>query len=140
MNELTLLEWRDRMLSLCDTARFFTDMNVLDLKFPNGAKWEVYVAMSDSERSRGLARINMDHLDADGMLFYFPTPTWVPFTAAEMLFDLHIAWYDENRQMIKQTTVAAGDKCPICSPQAFTWVLESPHPIPALALGPDSES
>lgn len=133
LHSIRLLSWNSQMERVCRAQRA-ESMDIIDLTLANGDTWDVYVAMSVEDRTRGLAGLAQEDLGADGMLFYFPRPSWTPFTVAAMKFDLHIAWYDNTGSMIKQAHVAAGDLNPVCSPRAFTWVLESPHPIPPGAL------
>lgn len=111
------------MSAVQDTARFFADCDVLDISFESGHQMEVYVAVSSSQRSRGLASISS--LDLDGMLFYFDPPSYVPFTAAKMLMDIDIAWYDRAGRLIQMETAKAGSGPYYCS-KPFTYVLEAP--------------
>jgi uncharacterized membrane protein (UPF0127 family) len=106
-------------------------MNVIDLSFSTGETWEVYVALTPEQRSRGLADLEAAHLDADGMLFCYPNGSWVPFTAEKMRFDMCINWYGPNGEAQRFADVPAGASWPICSAQQFWWVLESPHSIPS---------
>lgn len=131
---MELQTWIERLTAVCDTARYLHGLNVVDLSFESGIAWEVYWALDDNERSRGLADLALEHLDADGMLFYYPGGSYVPFSAAKMQFPLHMAWYDDQGAPVHGHMAAAGALSPICCPRRFTWVLESPHPIPPGSL------
>lgn len=120
------------MTACVDTARFFADCDVIDIAFENGSTMEVYVAVSVEQRSRGLASISS--LDLDGMLFFYQTPSYVPFTAEKMLMDIDVAWYDRSGALLQLMTAKAGQGAMYC-PRAFSYVLEAPvGTIPASAL------
>ena len=123
-------EWIQAMNAAVDTALFFDDFDVIDIKFVDGSSMEVYVAVSPAQRARGLASISS--IDLDGMLFFYQTPTYVPFTAKKMLMDIDVAWYTEDGKLIQKITAKAGQGAMYC-PEAFSYVLEAP-----LGLIPDS--
>lgn len=131
-HEIRSIVWRSKMENICETARFFSRLDVIDIGFENSpAMWEVYVAYRPDDRARGLANIEASHLDTDGMLFsYYSSPSYAPFSVAEMLFDLHIAWYDLYGAQIKRQEALAGSSQPIYAPSAYNYVLESANPIP----------
>lgn len=112
------------MQTLCETARFLSSCNVLDIYFENGSTLEVYVAASPEQRSAGLA--NVASIDLDGMLFVYDTPSYVPFTMQKMQMDLDIAWYDRAGTLIQLASYQAGFSDPIFCPKPFTYVLEAP--------------
>jgi uncharacterized membrane protein (UPF0127 family) len=113
-----------RLQTICDTAALFRDCPVMDLKFTSGHQLEVYVAASQEHRARGLAGVA--GIDLDGMLFCFPSPSFVPFTTKAMMMPIEIAWYDAQGARITKTTAHPGRE-PICAPAAFSYVLETPE-------------
>ena len=115
------------MAATVDTARFFADCDVIDISFENGSVMEVYVAISAEQRTRGLASIAS--IDLDGMLFYFDSPSYVPFTAEKMLMPIDIAWYSDSGDLLSlQRDVAPGTRA-LYSSRAFSYVLEAPPGI-----------
>lgn len=104
-------------------ARSLAYVDVLDVEFTNGERREVYVATTTESRSQGLA--NQPELPVDGMLFVYETPSYVPFTATEMQFDMDIAWYDHMGRVLRCLSVPAGDRTALFSPSAFSYVLET---------------
>ena len=116
--------WEDQMQAVCDSATKLVLKNVLDISFGDGRSAEVYVAISQEERAQGLA--NIPTLDLDGMLFCYSSPSFVPYTMADMLIDLDIAWYSADGSLIKLGTFKAGSADALLSPQAFSYVLEAP--------------
>lgn len=119
-----MLDWQTQMDALCSTARFLSTCNVIDVAFANGERREVYVAISPEERQQGLAEVAS--LDLDGMLFFYATPSFVPFTMAKMMMDLDIAWYNESGELLKFGTFQAGSQEPLFCSAAFSYVLEAP--------------
>lgn len=127
--------WSSRMAMVCETAKFMKSLNVIDLGFGDHPyQWEVYLAIDAADRVRGLSNIELDQFDADGMIFYFQSPSYVPFTAAQMKFDFNIAWYASDKRLLKTQKVEAGHNQPLCCPLPFAYVLESQHPIPLMDL------
>lgn len=124
MGNTAVEAWEKEMAAL-QADVLFSSLDLIELKFTDDQTWDVYVAMDPASRARGLAGVPEESLDADGMLFYFPQPSWVPFTAADMLFDMYINWYDDAGAIIQREFVPAGQRSPLCSPKSFTWVLES---------------
>jgi|JI9StandDraft_2_1071091.scaffolds.fasta_scaffold46679_4 uncharacterized membrane protein (UPF0127 family) len=117
-------EWYEKMNAVCSTARYFANRNVIDVEFQDGSQLEVYVAISQIERQRGLSEVAF--IDLDGMLFAYSLPSLVPFTMKAMLMDLDIAWYSADGSVLKFGTYKAGDKTPLCCPLPFSYVLEAP--------------
>ena len=126
MNTLSKNEWEAQIDKVCALARFFTTCNVIDVSFESGHKMEVYVALSETQRSQGLSRVSESQLPVDGMLFVFEKPSYAPFGMINMEMDLDIAWYDKSGKLIKFQTVPADYPVPICSPEPFSYVLEAP--------------
>lgn len=118
------LLWEENMEALRRTSDFLASCDVLDLKFSNGQIWEVYVASTMLQRSRGLSEVSF--LNLDGMLFYYEASSYVPFTMTNMRMDIDIAWYDEKGTLIKIGTFTAGHPEPILSSKPFKYVLEAP--------------
>lgn len=59
--------------------------------------FDVEVAMTDRARTKGLSgRSNI----GDGMIFFFPRPTVVPFTVAKMKVPIDIAWLDDQGRIL----------------------------------------
>lgn len=112
------------MAHICETARVLSSCNVADIQFDDGSFFEVYFAMTAEQRKKGLAWLQ--DLDLSGMLFCYDQPTIVPFTAKDMLIDLDIAWYNSSGIQLAKKTVVAGDANPICAPDFFSYVLETP--------------
>jgi len=106
-----------------DTARLLDKFNVIDVEFDNGEVLEVYVAMTREERAVGLSTV--PYLDVDGMLFYYETASYVPFTMIDMGFDLDIAWFDSDGTLIKSGTFEAGYSQPIFCSRPFNYVIET---------------
>ena len=62
----------------------------------NGHELEVYIAQTSTEQRSGLANINLDDFDVDGMLFIFEDCQERGFWMNEMNFDLDIIWIRDN--------------------------------------------
>lgn len=116
--------WKNKMDAVCETAAFLINCNVIDISFSNGITREVYVAISKSQRSKGLSSVS--YIDLDGMLFYYEQPSFVPFTMAKMEMAIDIAWYESDGTLIKLATFEPGYMHPIFCPKAFSYVLEAP--------------
>jgi uncharacterized membrane protein (UPF0127 family) len=117
-------DWYKKMSRLQSSAAYFLTRDVLDVEFENGEVLELYVAITQQERSSGLSNISV--LDLDGMMFFYETPSFVPFTMSNMLMDLNIAWYDQAGKLIKSGQFKAEDPTPIFCPSAFSYVIETP--------------
>jgi len=129
------MNWLDRLNLVCDTARFIMDLDVIDVSFESGHSLELYVAVSQRDRAQGLS--NLSSLDVDGMIFYYPTPTYVPFGMRNMEMDLDIGWFDASGKMIGHGSYDRNHKHPIVSPRPFSYVIETPKgtlPISDLSL------
>jgi uncharacterized membrane protein (UPF0127 family) len=120
-------DWQIRMDRLVESSAFLNKLNVLEVAFDNGSVLDLYVAVNPQERARGLSHV--EALDTDGMLFYYDKPSFVPFTTEEMLIPINIAWYDAKGNLIKYGTWDNSHKGPIFSPQAFSYVIETPAGI-----------
>lgn len=116
--------WVQAMTAIQTTARSLAYANVLDIEFTNGERREVFVAATPESRALGLA--HQPELAVDGMLFVYKTPSYVPFTAVDMRFDMDIAWYDHTGAVLRRLGVVAGDRTALFSPSAFSYVLETP--------------
>ena len=110
---------------ITDQASYLHSLNVVDLEFSSGHVLDLYVAARPAERARGLA--HLQSIDAAGMLFAYDSPTYKPFTMKDMLIDLDIAWYDESGNMLDHRTYPAGHSAPVCSEEAFSYVIEAPR-------------
>ena len=115
--------WTQKMADIQAAAHSLACADVLDIEFTNGERREVYVATTSESRSQGLA--HQLELAVDGMLFVYETPSYVPFTATEMQFDMDIAWYDHTGKILRRLNVPAGDRTALFSPSAFSYVLET---------------
>lgn len=115
--------WTISMEQVLAKARL-ASADVLDISFADGNTWEVYVAASQKDRQYGLSYI--DRLDLAGMLFYYETESYIPFTMHGMQFDIDIAWYKKDGKLIQLKTVSKETQDPIFCQEAFTYVLEAP--------------
>jgi len=115
--------WAKEMSSLMQSAKRLLAFDALDVQVGD-LEYEVYVAHTQKQRANGLSGIRS--LDLDGMLFFYPKPSYVPFTMAAMEFDLDIGWYDADGTLLKRGTFQAGIQTPLTCPDAFTYVLEVP--------------
>lgn len=116
--------WVDHMNKICTSARVFNSLNVIDLPFKGGHSREVYVAATAEQRQQGLSGVSL--LDLDGMLFCYDTPTYVPFTAQNMVMNFSIAWFDQNGLLLRSRSVSPGWPSPLLCDRAFSYVLEAP--------------
>lgn len=123
---MNITEWEAAMAALETTARYFADCDVMDIGFTSGFELEVYVAVDESQRRRGLASVDRLDLDLGGMLFVFETPTVTPFTAEKMVMDMDIAWYDRTGRQIQTEQVKAGHAERLICTFPFSYVLETP--------------
>jgi uncharacterized membrane protein (UPF0127 family) len=115
--------WQSQMDRVVESARLLSSFNVIDVEFVNDKVLEVYVAITRQERAMGLSTI--PYLDLDGMMFFYDKPSFVPFTMADMGFDLDIGWYDEKGKLIKIERVEAGNTAPVFCPKPFSYVIET---------------
>jgi uncharacterized membrane protein (UPF0127 family) len=115
--------WVQAMTDIQTAVRSLACANVLDIEFINGERREVFVAATPESRSTGLS--HQSELAVDGMLFVYETPSYVPFTAVDMRFDMDIAWYDHTGTVLRHLSVTAGDRTALFSPSAFSYVLET---------------
>lgn len=116
--------WTEEIQSVCETAAFLKHCDVIDISLSDGSDLEVYVAISQPQRQRGLSEVAS--LDLDGMLFFYSQPSYTPFTMEKMKIDLDIAWYDKSGKLLDHATYPAGHKNPIYVTQPFSYVLEAP--------------
>ena len=110
------------MEEICARA-ILESCNVTDLQFTSGHRIEVRLALSKAQKTIGLSALS--ELDM-GMLFYYETPTYVPFTMRETAFDLDIGHYDGSGRLIQAGTHKAYDDNYVTCAQAFSYVLEMP--------------
>lgn len=83
----------------------------------DGESWTVAVADTAAERQRGLSGI--DTMDGvDGMLFEFPTDTTARFWMRDTFFDLDIAFFDGDGDLVEVLTMPScrSDPCPTYAP------------------------
>jgi uncharacterized membrane protein (UPF0127 family) len=126
-------EWQQKMLQIVETARALSGLDVVDLNFDNGDSLEVYIALTEDQRIRGLSDVAT--LDLGGMLFYFERDSYAPFTAKKMVLDIDIAWYDRSGSLLQKKHVPAGTGAVYCD-RPFAFVLEAlPGTIPDANLG-----
>lgn len=116
-------EWAEEMAEVCGLGRFLLSCNVIDIEFANGQKLDVYLALTMEQRQRGLA--DLSTLDLDGMLFYYPQISYVPFIMKDMKMDLDIAFFNKDGKLLNVFTATAGSG-PVVLGQPFTYVLECP--------------
>ena len=129
-------DWSARLEEISALGRYLSNLDVIDIAFLSEHVLEVYVANNDQQRQQGLA--NLTNIDVAGMLFHFDHPTYIPFTMKDMLFDLEVAWYDDQGHMVHYEKCEAGRQSPVCSPHPFKYVLEVPSgtlPLSDLRLG-----
>lgn len=116
------LDWATSMEEIC-TRAILESCNVTDLQFTSGHRIEVRVALTKAQKVTGLSALR--ELDM-GMLFYYETPTYIPFTMAETAFDLDIGHYTHEGRLIKAGTHKAYDSSYVTCDRAFSYVLEMP--------------
>lgn len=120
-------EFAEALENITDSARFLASLNVLDVEFSSGHVLELYIANNQEQRSRGLA--NLASLDTDGMMFYYDSTSYRPFTMAEMQFDLDIAWYDAKGHLLDVATFEAGYELPVYAKHGFRYAIETPKGV-----------
>ena len=120
-------EFAEALENVTDSARFLASLNVLDVEFSSGHILELYIANSQEQRSRGLAHLSS--LDTDGMMFYYDSTSYRPFTMAEMQFDLDIAWYDEKGYLLDVASFEAGYELPVYAKHGFRYAIETPKGV-----------
>lgn len=111
------------MEAIIASGKLLKRLNIIDINFINGQTLEVYAALDKIEKSIGLSTI--PYLDIDGMIFFYETPSFNPFTMKDMGFDLDIGWYDNAGKCIKRGTFKAGFEGPLFSPKRYTYVIET---------------
>ena len=116
-------DWFQAIEQSSETARFFMQADVIDIKFDSGHSWEVYVAISADDKRHGLR--GLKSLDVDGMLFYFENPSSTPFTMEGMSMDLDVAWFDETGTLLHHESVEKDHPYPLLCDKPFSYVLES---------------
>lgn len=119
-----MIDLAQTLKDISDSYRFLASLNVIDISFESGHSLEVYVALDQHEKRRGLA--HLDAIDTDGMLFCYDTPTYSPFTMKDMKFDLDIGWFDYSGKLINHQTWVAGSKLPMVCHRSFSYALEVP--------------
>ncbi|MEO7803871.1 MAG: DUF192 domain-containing protein [Actinomycetota bacterium] len=86
-----------------------------------GARFSLRVEIAESPRERSIGLMGIEGIDADvGMVFLFEEPTQNPFFMKNTLFELDIAFWDENMQIVDILTMTPckKDPCPLYSPSA----------------------
>lgn len=121
---MNLESWIEQLNTVTETAQLIAEANVIDIEFASGHQLEVYVALSPSEKRSGLAHLSS--IDTDGMLFYYDSATYIPFSMKDMKFDLDIAWFDKLGNLIQHGSYNAGDRIPVVCSRSFNYVLEVP--------------
>lgn len=112
-----------QLSDITEKALYLQGLDVVDVKFKSGHSLEVFVASSPDQRIRGLS--NLEHIPTDGMLFYYPSGTYKPFSVKEMAFDLDIGWYDAGGKLLDVRNCVAGDSRPVVTARKFNYVIET---------------
>lgn len=120
---MNLEEWLYGIDRITENIKYLNNLNVLDVSFHSGHSLELYVAIKDEEHIRGLS--NLEDITLDGMLFVYDKPTYLPFTAKDMLFDMDIAWFDENGRIIDSRFIPAGQKELVTVQQQYSFAIET---------------
>lgn len=120
-------EFAEALENVTESARFLASLNVLDVEFSSGHVLELYIANNQEQRSRGLSRLSS--LDTDGMMFYYDSTSYRPFTMAEMQFDLDIAWYDEKGYLLDVASFESGYELPVYAKHGFRYAIETPKGV-----------
>jgi len=121
---LHIKEFAEILEDITDSARFLASLDVLDIEFSSGHSLELYIANTAEQRSKGLAHLSS--IDADGMLFYYDTTSYRPFTMKDMKFNLDIGWYDEQGKLLDVGNFEAGQEDPIYARYGYRYVIETP--------------
>lgn len=114
----------EAMAEVVETASVLASCNLIDLQFSSGHNLEVYLAITDQQRSKGLSCLS--YLDSSGMLFHYPETSTVAFSMANTFLDLDISWYNSKGQLIQSGTYRKGDRTPLICAEPFSFVLETP--------------
>lgn len=114
--------WEDQMQDVINNY-ILSSFTVMDLEFSSQHRVEVFMAMTTQQKTQGLSL--MDTVDK-GMLFYYETPTYIPFTMKDTRVDLDIGHYDAAGKLIQSASYEAHSDTLITSPRAFSFVLEMP--------------
>lgn len=120
-------EFAEALENITDSARFLASLDVLDIEFNSGHTLELYVANNQEQRAKGLA--NLSSIDTDGMMFYYDSISYRPFTMAEMQFDLDIGWYDHGGRLLDINSFTAGHEAPVYAHYGFRYVVETPKGV-----------
>jgi uncharacterized membrane protein (UPF0127 family) len=120
-------EFAEALENVTESARFLASLNVLDVEFSSGHVLELYIANNQEQRSRGLSRLSS--LDTDGMMFYYDSTSYRPFTMAEMQFDLDIAWYDEKGYLLDVASFESSYELPVYAKHGFRYAIETPKGV-----------
>ena len=120
-------EFAEALENVTESARFLASLNVLDVEFSSGHVLELYIANNQEQRSRGLSRLSS--LDTDGMMFYYDSTSYRPFTMAETQFDLDIAWYDEKGYLLDVASFESGYELPVYAKHGFRYAIETPKGV-----------
>lgn len=118
-------EWYTEMAAVQSAKYVLDHLDVLTIEFEGGSSSDVYVATTVEDKIQGLS--NLDFLDTDGMLFYFSSASYIPFTMEKMKLDLTIAFFSEQGKLISVSDHSAGDLSPVfCERPPYRYVLECP--------------
>lgn len=121
------VEFAQALEGITGLARNLASLDILDVEFESGHSLELYVASTVDQQSRGLA--NLNSIDADGMLFYFDTTSYKPFTVKDMRFNLDIAWYDDKGTLLDIDSVEAGNQTPVYAKYGYRYAIETPQGV-----------
>lgn len=120
---MDILDFKKSLAEITGSARFLSQLDVLDVEFASGHSLELYVASSLDDQVRGLS--NLENIDVDGMLFYFATKTYKPFSMKDMLFDLDVGWYDAAGKLLDVASFEAGNETPVYAKYGYRYVIET---------------
>jgi uncharacterized membrane protein (UPF0127 family) len=82
-----------------------------------------YVALTDDQRKSGLA--GLAAVDKAGMVFVYDEPSSFPFDCSKMEFDLDIAFYGQDGNLIRAGSYSAGFHGPVFC-HGYSYVIEVP--------------
>ena len=121
--------WFEDLTRISDLAAYVSKLDIVEVAFGSGHLLELYAAHRPVEKVRGLS--GLGSLDTDGMIFFYPTPTYKPFTMRDTRFDLDVAWYSDTGVLLDMQSYVAFDTKPVVTAQKFSYVIEaSPGMIP----------
>lgn len=109
--------------AVTDKAAYLEHLDVVDVNFTSGHGLEVFVASTDIQRSRGLG--DLEEIPTQGMLFFYSTATYKPFTMKDMAFDLDFGWYDSEGKLLDIQQHKAGSTAPVVTANKYNYVIEA---------------